>query len=68
LKIVAPATITIRNAKAINKMRIEDLPIKFMNVEISSPRQDLLDRLEGLQVTKYILKNYQSLEDRAACI
>ncbi|MEM4263690.1 MAG: hypothetical protein QW666_02220 [Candidatus Woesearchaeota archaeon] len=46
-------------------MRVEDLPIKFMTIEISCPRQDLLDRLNALQITNYVLNNYVSPEDRA---
>ena len=46
-------------------MKLEDLPIKFMSVEISSPRQDLLDRLDELQITNFILNRYQSIEDKA---
>lgn len=46
-------------------MKFEDLPIKFMAVEISSPRRDLFDRLNELQITEHILKKYNSLEDRA---
>jgi len=46
-------------------MNIKELPLKFMQVETSSPRQELLDRIVELQVHKYLQKKYESLEDRA---
>lgn len=46
-------------------MRMNELPTKFMHTEISCPRQELLDRIDDLQITRYIQNKYQSIEDKA---
>lgn len=46
-------------------MKMKDLPLRLMQRQISNPRQELLDRLDELQIPKHILEKYASPEDRA---
>ena len=46
-------------------MDMNELPLKVMQIHISNPRQQLLDRLVELDITDHILNQYAGLEDRA---
>jgi hypothetical protein len=46
-------------------MDIADLPTDLMHTEISHPRQDLLDRLEQMQIPTIISQRYTAREEKA---
>ena len=46
-------------------MRLEELPLRLMNVYFCVPRQDALDFLASLWIPQYIMRKYSSPEDRA---